>query len=94
MPRRIPDYPDAFEGWNYISSIGSIISLVSTMVFLYAIYDMLVNQPVAVANPWAIPQFFTSTQEFSNNSQVASSLEWAVASPTPYHAFEMLPVSS
>lgn len=94
MPRRIPDYPDAFEGWNYISSIGSIISVVATMVFLYAIYDMLVNQPVASANPWGVPQYFTSSQEFINGSQVSTSLEWTVASPTPYHPFEMLPTQS
>lgn len=94
MPRRIPDYADAFEGWNYISSVGSIISVVATAIFLYVVYDMLVNQPVAAANPWGMPQFFTSTQEYSNGSQVATSLEWSVASPTPYHAFEMLPTQS
>ena len=60
MPRRIPDYPDAFEGWNYVSSIGSIISVIATMVFMYVIYDMLVNQPVASSNPWGTPAFFTS----------------------------------
>jgi len=58
------------------------------------IYDMLVNQPVASSNPWGTPQFFTSSQEFVNGSQVATSLEWAVTSPTPYHAFEMLPTQS
>jgi len=94
MPRRIPDYADAFEGWNYISSVGSIISVVATAIFLYVVYDMLVNQPVAAANPWGMPQFFTSTQEYNNGSQVATSLEWSVASPTPYHAFEMLPTQS
>jgi cytochrome c oxidase subunit 1 len=94
MPRRIPDYPDAFEGWNYISSMGSIVSVVATVVFMAMIYDMLVNQPVASSNPWGTPQFFTSSQEFVNGSQVATSLEWAVTSPTPYHAFEMLPTQS
>jgi cytochrome c oxidase subunit 1 len=94
MPRRIPDYPDAFEGWNYVSSMGSIISVIATMVFMYVIYDMLVNQPVASANPWGTPAFFTSTQEYVNGSQAATSLEWALESPTPYHAFEMLPTQS
>lgn len=44
MPRRIPDYPDAFIGWNYIASLGSIISLVSTVLFLYIVYDLLTNE--------------------------------------------------
>jgi cytochrome c oxidase subunit 1 len=94
MPRRIPDYPDAFEGWNYVSSIGSIISVVATVLFLYVVYDMLVNQPLASSNPWGMPAFFTTTLEYVQGSQVATSLEWTVASPTPYHAFEMLPTQS
>jgi cytochrome c oxidase subunit 1 len=61
---------------------------------MYTVYDMLVNQPVAAANPWGVPQYFTSSQEYSEQSQVATSLEWAVASPTPYHPFEMLPKQS
>jgi cytochrome c oxidase subunit 1 len=94
MPRRIPDYPDAFEGWNYISSIGSIISVVATAVFIYVIYDMLVSQPKAVSNPWGVPAFFTSTTSYITESAASSSLEWSVESPTPYHAFQMLPVQS
>jgi cytochrome c oxidase subunit 1 len=39
MPRRIPDYPDAFVYWNYISSIGSIISLISVIFFFYLIIE-------------------------------------------------------
>ena len=33
MPRRVPDYPDAFEGWNYIASFGSYLSIISLLVF-------------------------------------------------------------
>ncbi len=94
MPRRIPDYPDAFEGWNYISSIGSMISVVATGVFLYIIYDMLANQPVATANPFGIPQFFMSTPSYLKESQTSTTLEWTVPSPTPYHAYHMMPLQS
>ena len=35
MPRRYADYPDAFAGWNFVSSIGSYISAVGVFIFLY-----------------------------------------------------------
>jgi heme/copper-type cytochrome/quinol oxidase subunit 1 len=38
MPRRIPDYPDAFSGFNFISSIGTFISLIGGLFFFYVIY--------------------------------------------------------
>jgi cytochrome c oxidase subunit 1 len=47
MPRRISDYPDAFAGWNLISSFGSIVSVIATLLFLYIVYNQLVNgEPV------------------------------------------------
>jgi cytochrome c oxidase subunit 1 len=44
MPRRIPDYPDAFASWNYIASFGSMISIVSLFIFFYMVYDLFTNQ--------------------------------------------------
>jgi cytochrome c oxidase subunit 1 len=92
MPRRIPDYPDAFAGWNTVSSFGSLISLVATLLFAYIVYDLFANGKVVKANPWQVPAFFTSTKEFNESSLTANSLEWSVASPTPFHAFNDLPV--
>jgi cytochrome c oxidase subunit 1 len=43
MPRRIPDYPDAFYEWNAIASYGSMISIVSFLLFVFIIYDGLTN---------------------------------------------------
>ena len=40
MPRRIPDYPDAYLLWNYVASIGSLISVVGVVLFLYIIYTI------------------------------------------------------
>jgi heme/copper-type cytochrome/quinol oxidase subunit 1 len=41
MPRRIPDYPDAYAQWNFISSFGSIISIVSSLFFFYTLINAL-----------------------------------------------------
>jgi cytochrome c oxidase subunit 1 len=42
MPRRIPDYPDAFMGWNLIASYGSYLSAISTVFFFYIVFYSLV----------------------------------------------------
>jgi cytochrome c oxidase subunit 1 len=52
MPRRIPDYADAFAGWNAISSFGSIVSVVATVLFLYIVYNLFTEGKVVNNNPW------------------------------------------
>ena len=53
MPRRIPDYPDAFAGWNWISSMGSTVSAVATLLFFYLIAQALAGKNVSLPNnPW------------------------------------------
>lgn len=53
MPRRIPDYPDAFFEWNWISSFGSLISTVSIVLFFYIAYITLTaGERVSVKNTW------------------------------------------
>jgi cytochrome c oxidase subunit 1 len=76
MPRRIPDYPDAFAGWNAISSFGSLISVMATVLFGYIIYDIFVNGKEVNNNPWAVPSFFTSISQFDNETESANTLEW------------------
>jgi len=43
FPRRYNDFPDAYAGFNYISSFGSILSLVGVFLFLYVVYRMFVD---------------------------------------------------
>ena len=43
MPRRIPDYPDAFAGWNQVASLGSYISALSALLFFYIVYETLTS---------------------------------------------------
>lgn len=94
MPRRIPDYPDAFAGWNSLASFGSLISVVATILFVYIIYQSLLHGNYVVNNPWSIPQFFQSRAEFEKNTVGNSSLEWSLQSPPAHHAYTMLPVQS
>ena len=72
MPRRIPDYPDAYAGWHSISSYGAIISAIGVVVFLYLVFKALFTGKKAVANPWG---------------EGATTLEWTVSSPPPFHTF-------
>jgi len=93
MPRRIPDYPDAFSGWNAVSSFGSLISVVATILFGYIIYDIFANSKVSSNNPWETIPYFSSEVVYNNNKTV-NTLEWALESPIPFHAFKTLPIQS
>ena len=94
MPRRIPDCPDAFSIWNAVSSFGSIISVVATVLFGYIVYDMFANGDKVNNNPWLVPAYFSSLPVFLNNTSYANTIEWASDTPVPFHAFNMLPVQS
>ncbi|MGH6944056.1 MAG: cbb3-type cytochrome c oxidase subunit I, partial [Geminicoccaceae bacterium] len=76
MPRRIPDYPDAFAGWNMVASVGALISAASVVVFFYLIYKTFTSGAKAGDNPWG---------------EGATTLEWTVPSPPPFHTFNELP---
>jgi cytochrome c oxidase subunit 1 len=93
MPRRISDYPDAYAGWNFVSSFGSIISVIATVLFLYIVYAQLVEGKATVKYPWLRPQFFSDLFQtlFSRNY---NSLEWTLDSPPKPHAFVTLPLQS
>lgn len=93
MPRRISDYPDAFTGWNFISSIGSVISVVSLALFLQIVYLQLVEGKAIFGYPWAIPQLFTDYLRILKD-KCSPGLEWALDNPPKPHAFTSLPLQS
>jgi cytochrome c oxidase subunit 1 len=43
MPRRYSDYPDSFVTWNVISSLGSLLSLVSTFFLVFLLWESAVR---------------------------------------------------
>jgi heme/copper-type cytochrome/quinol oxidase subunit 2 len=93
MPRRISDYPDAYAGWNIISSFGSIISVIATVVFLHLVYLQLVGDKNLSRYPWYAPQVFYDYLQLLL-ARVYSSLEWCLQSPPKVHAFVSLPLSN
>ena len=93
MPRRISDYPDAFAGWNMISSFGSIISVVAAWLFLQIVYKQLREGEESSRNPWSsLPFFFDVLQGHLNRN--GTSIEWVLSSPPKPHAFVSLPLQS
>ena len=54
MPRRVPDYPDAYADWNAIASVGSYVSAFSAVFFFYIVYVTLTQgERVAKKNIWS-----------------------------------------
>jgi len=93
MPRRISDYPDAFAGWNLISSIGSLVSVVATALFLHIVYLQLVEGKSSARYPWYMPEFFSDYLQIILKRSFES-MEWALNSPPKPHPFISLPLTN
>ncbi len=95
MPRRIPDYPDAFAGWNLVASFGSIVTVVSLIVFGYNIYLQLVSHITVGNNPWSYPQYFENMENYAlYSANTHTSLEWTLMSPPAVHSYDIVPKQS
>jgi len=93
MPRRIPDYPDAFTEWNVVSSYGSIISLIATLIFFYAIYKTFSDlDDITVINEQKehSREFFSDLKDMNKNIPYTT-LEWTLDNPPVLHTFEQQP---
>jgi cytochrome c oxidase subunit 1 len=77
MPRRYVDYPDAFAGWNMVSSIGAYVTAAGVFIFMYGVVRAFIRRVPAGSNPWGAG---------------ATTLEWTLSSPPPFHQFNVLPL--
>ncbi|MBW3616488.1 MAG: cytochrome c oxidase subunit I [Proteobacteria bacterium] len=77
MPRRYVDYPDAFAFWNQVSSIGYFIMVAGLAFFFIMLAEAAIRRRKGVPNPWGIG---------------ATTLEWTLPSPPPFHQFNDPPV--
>jgi len=85
MPRRIPDYADCFLLWNDIASIGSIISVISVLIFFYTLglYDLLVFGENVSDNPWKnieLTLFFLKKNVKNNSNTILNQNKIAILS--------------
>jgi cytochrome c oxidase subunit 1 len=77
MPRRYPDYAEAYSYWNHFSTMGYMVMAFSIVIFLINIaYAFIAGKP-AEDNYWG---------------EGATTLEWTLSSPPPFHQFETLPI--
>ena len=76
MPRRYADYPEAFAGWHKVSTYGGHIFALGMFVFVIGVVLAFRSKVRAADNPWG---------------EGATTLEWTLWSPPPFHQFETLP---
>jgi cytochrome c oxidase subunit 1 len=76
MPRRIIDYAPEFAGWNYVSSMGAFMTGLSSLFFIGMLIWTLAKGRRVGDNYWG---------------EGATTLEWTVSSPPPFHTFEEQP---
>jgi cytochrome c oxidase subunit 1 len=76
MPRRIPDYPNAYAEYNYIATVGYAIMAVGMLFFFINVIWSLIAGRRVEGNYWG---------------EGATTLEWTLSSPPPFHQFETLP---
>jgi cytochrome c oxidase subunit 1 len=76
MQRRVPDYTDAFSQWNEVASYGFILVASGMACFFINLFWSLAAGRKAPDNYWG---------------EGATTLEWTLSSPPPFHQFETLP---
>lgn len=87
FPRRYSDYSDGFAYYNYISSMGSIISLVGVFIFVYIIYRLLTDEVPATTQNWKHEEFF----DYEGTTTSSPTLEWIQGTPPSVHTYSELP---
>jgi len=74
MSRRIPNYPDAYAGWNAFSSFNSYVSVIRIFFFFVVVFFTLTSENKCAPSSWAVEQNSTT-------------LEWMVKSLPAFYTF-------
>nr|YP_004934961.1 cytochrome c oxidase subunit I [Pielomastax zhengi]ADZ62115.1 cytochrome oxidase subunit I [Pielomastax zhengi] len=62
MPRRYSDYPDAYTSWNIVSSLGSTMSMIGTVMFITILWESLVMNRILIFS-----NYLASSSEWKQN---------------------------
>ena len=77
MPRRYVDYPEEFAYFNQLSTLGAYLTAASVLLFFVWVFEALIVRRKVEDNYWG---------------EGATTLEWTLSSPPPFHQFNTLPV--
>jgi heme/copper-type cytochrome/quinol oxidase subunit 1 len=91
MPRRVSDYPDAFYGWNGVSSIGSLLSLGAIILFMIFL-GLYLEKGIAIIRYIWRSELFYSDKLRNDLTTSTPSLEWNLVGPPSPHSFVNLPI--
>jgi heme/copper-type cytochrome/quinol oxidase subunit 1 len=86
MPRRIFDYPDNFIGYNLLASVGSYLSALGGLFFIFILMTSLMVEQYLPSNYWNL------TSNYANDFRLGTNIEWFINSTPGTHSFLMLPV--
>jgi len=78
MPRRISDYPDAFIFWNYVASIGSVLSIISLIIFFYTTYMMFYRNLRSKSDSWRSKYWFLNFLNIKTSTILDAPKFWQV----------------
>jgi cytochrome c oxidase subunit 1 len=80
MPHHIPNYPNAYTGWNAFSSFGSYVFVIGFFCFFVVGFLTLTSENKCAPSPWAVGQDSTT-------------FEWMIKSPLAFHRFQNFQLS-
>ena len=77
MQRRVPDYADAFAHWNHVATLG--------------LYDHGDRHGLLLRQRHLVAGLRQERAPDNHWGEGATTLEWTLSSPPPYHQFQTLP---
>ena len=91
MARRIPEYADGYTGYNKIATLGSTITIISTILFLIIIRNSLVNKGENNSKEVINKEYYNYEWDIEYKTISNTTLEWNVETPPGHHTYNEIP---